>query len=62
MGKVDTETLNLLRDQFNALDADGSGELDMDDIAMLTKACAQLEAGLGETGRPKAGAPAVAWE
>ena len=39
MGKVDDETVGLLRDQFKALDADGSGELDRDDIAMLTKAC-----------------------
>lgn len=39
MGKVDDETLALLRDQFLALDADGSGELDADDIRMLTEAC-----------------------
>ena len=43
MGKVDDETLGLLRDQFAALDADGSGELDKDDIAMLTAACEILE-------------------
>jgi len=35
MGKVDSDTLSLLRDQFKALDADGSGELDADDIALL---------------------------
>ena len=44
MGKVDDETLELLRDQFKALDADGSGELDADDIVMLTKACHAMEA------------------
>ena len=37
MGKVDTALLGLLRDQFKALDADGSGELDAGDIEMLTK-------------------------
>jgi len=45
MGKVDDETLALLRDQFKALDADGSGALDADDVAMLAKAAAQVEAG-----------------
>jgi len=44
MGKVDDETLALLKDQFKALDADGSGELDADDIHMLTKACDALDA------------------
>ena len=44
MGKVDEETLLLLRDQFSALDADGSGELDVDDISMLTQAASTLEA------------------
>ena len=37
MGKVDDETIELLKDQFKALDADGSGELDADDITMLQK-------------------------
>jgi hypothetical protein len=44
MNKVDDETLSLLDAQFKTLDADGSGELDADDIAMLTKACAKMEA------------------
>merc|ERR1711869_69274 len=35
MGKVDEDTVTLLRDQFTALDADGSGELDEDDLALL---------------------------
>jgi len=43
MGKIDDETLLLLRDQFKALDADGSGELDADDIAMLAQACEQID-------------------
>ena len=43
MGKVDEETLALLRDQFRALDADGSGELDADDIAMLSRAIDEME-------------------
>ena len=44
MGKVDTDTIDLLRDQFQALDADGSGELDTDDIQMLTEAVDVLDA------------------
>ena len=44
MGKVDEETLALLKDQFAALDADGSGELDAQDISMLTDACDLIEA------------------
>ena len=44
MGKVDDETLALLRDQFAALDADGSGALDEDDIKLLTQACEEQEA------------------
>jgi len=43
MGKVDDETLELLRDQFKALDADGSGSLDVDDIKLLTRACDELD-------------------
>jgi len=39
MGKVDAETLGLLRDQFKALDADGSGDLDGRDVALLVRAC-----------------------
>ena len=42
MGKVDEDTINLLRDQFKALDADGSGELDADDIEMLSLAAAKI--------------------
>ena len=43
MGSVDDETLALLRDQFMALDADGSGELDVGDITMLEEAAAHLD-------------------
>jgi len=43
MGSVDDETLALLRDQFKALDADGSGELDSGDITMLEEAAAHLD-------------------
>jgi voltage-gated potassium channel Kch len=35
-GKVDQDTLDILRAQFQALDADGSGELDQDDVKQLT--------------------------
>ena len=45
MGKVDEDTINLLRDQFKALDADGSGELDAEDIKLLSRAAAQVAAG-----------------
>jgi len=45
MGKVDEDTISLLRDQFKALDADGSGELDADDIKLLSQAAAQVAAG-----------------
>ena len=41
---MDTDTIDLLRDQFQALDADGSGELDTDDIQMLTEAVDVLDA------------------
>lgn len=47
MGKVDDDTITLLRDQFKALDADGSGELDATDIELLTKACAAMEGEVG---------------
>jgi potassium channel subfamily K len=43
MGKVDDDTISLLRDQFKALDADGSGELDSGDITMLEEAAAHLD-------------------
>jgi len=43
MGKVDDMTITLLKDQFKALDADGSGELDADDISLLTQAAEQVE-------------------
>lgn len=52
--QVDDETLALLKDQFSALDADGSGELDADDIDMLTNACEVLEQ------EDKVGAPSSA--
>merc|ERR1719217_1280824 len=48
MGKVDNDTVNLLREQFNALDADGSGELDANDLALLQKACEMI----GGSGNP----------
>ena len=37
MGKIDDITLELLSQQFDELDADGSGELDDKDIEVLTK-------------------------
>ena len=43
MGKVDNDTVNLLREQFNALDADGSGELDANDLALLRKSCDMIQ-------------------
>merc|ERR1711865_137062 len=42
MGKVDEDTVGLLRDQFKALDADGSGELDANDLVLLTRACEMI--------------------
>jgi len=57
MGKIDDETLDLLRDQFKALDADGSGELDADDIAMLATAAKSMESDANAT---PGGAPASA--
>ena len=44
MGKVDKETLSLLRQQFEALDADSSGELDRADVELLSKICDDVEA------------------
>ena len=38
MGKVDKDLVNLLKEQFKALDMDGSGELDGNDVAKLTAA------------------------
>ena len=43
MGKVDEDTIVLLREQFKALDADGSGSLDVDDIMGLKSACDALQ-------------------
>jgi len=43
MGKVDGDTITLLREQFKALDADKSGSLDASDIGLLTDACDQIE-------------------
>lgn len=40
--KVDEETLSILRKQFQALDADKSGELDEDDVNILNEKCNQL--------------------
>lgn len=45
MGKVDMDTITLLREQFKTLDADGSGELDADDVGLLKQACAMIAAG-----------------
>ena len=42
MGSVDEDTIALLRDQFKALDADGSGSLDSADIKLLKKASVGL--------------------
>merc|ERR1711865_898362 len=42
-GKVDDDTLDILSKQFKALDADGSGELDEDDVVMLSKKCDELK-------------------
>jgi len=53
MGKVDQDTVDLLKQQFLALDVDGSGELDADDIEMLTDAVDALDA-RGALGRLKA--------
>ena len=41
-GKLDDDTEELYREQFAALDADGSGELDEDDVVMLTKLCDEM--------------------
>eukprot|EP00900_Chrysochromulina_parva_P020367 jgi/Chrpa1/2964/Chrysochromulina_OHIO_Genome00013545-RA len=38
MGKVDKDLVNLLKEQFKALDMDGSGELDGNDVAKLAAA------------------------
>jgi len=42
MGKVDDDTVDLLMDQFDALDADGSGELDREDIKVLREVADQM--------------------
>jgi len=41
-GKLDEDTEDILRRQFKALDADGSGELDEDDVVMLSKLCTEM--------------------
>jgi potassium channel subfamily K len=41
-GKVDDDTLDILSKQFKALDADGSGELDGDDVKLLSAKCDEL--------------------
>lgn len=53
MGKVDDDTLSLLKAQFTALDADGSGELDAEDIRVLRIASSGIEQSRGQirTGR-----------
>lgn len=43
MGKVDNDTLSLLKAQFSALDADNSGELDAEDIRVLRIASSGIE-------------------
>lgn len=62
MGKVDDDTLGLLRDQFKALDADGSGELDQNDIRLLTHACGKLERGRASQQEGRTLAPTLAPE
>ena len=47
--QVDEDTVGLLRDQFKALDADGSGELDANDLVLLTRACEMI----GGPSKPK---------
>ena len=42
MGKVDEDIINLLKEQFKALDMDSSGELDANDIAKLLASADQL--------------------
>lgn len=49
------DTITLLREQFKTLDADGSGELDADDVGMLRQACRMLEAGTLVLPSPSAG-------
>lgn len=39
---IDEQTLNSVRNQFKSLDADGSGELDQDDIIQLKATCTKL--------------------
>jgi len=41
-GKLDEDTEDILRRQFKALDADGSGELDQEDVVMLGKMCDEM--------------------
>ena len=55
MGKVDDDTIALLREQFNALDADGSGALDAGDIDYLQQACDMM--GDGSKPPSKLGSP-----
>ena len=43
MGKIDEDTVSVLRKQFHALDSDGSGELDAEDLALLKKACDMMD-------------------
>ena len=42
MGKVDEDLIQLLKEQFKALDMDSSGELDANDIAKLSASANQL--------------------
>ena len=58
MGKVDDDTIALLREQFNALDADGSGALDAGDIDYLQQACDMM--GDGSKPPSKLGSPRAA--
>ena len=58
MGKVDDDTLALLREQFKALDADGSGALDAGDIDYLQQACDMM--GDGSKPPSKRGSPRAA--
>ena len=55
MGKVDDITLELLPRQFDELDADGSGELDDEDIEMLTKRIGILKSASSASGAGASG-------
>ena len=43
MGRVNHDVVELLRDQFRALDVDGSGKLDAEDVRMLEAAVKAMD-------------------